>query len=77
MDSRSIIVSYRVIEMTTHHKIGETKVETASEAIQLGEKIYSKGLGTVFISLENGEEKMSLQEFKAKQISQCGGLSGA
>jgi hypothetical protein len=58
---------YRVIQMTTHHQVGLTEVETAMEAIELGDKIISaKFPGVVFIARAGGSERMPLKAFKEK-----------
>jgi hypothetical protein len=56
---------YRVIEIEAGHRFTTHEVETAHEAIGLGEAIEARGFAAVFIRAPDKPEEIPLKKFKA------------
>jgi hypothetical protein len=65
-------VVYRVAIYDTHHRLSLSEVETAPEAIALGEKLTSDGIGVAFIYPPNSSERVPLRLFKAGLANDAG-----
>ncbi len=58
-------MGYRVAIYDTHHRLSMSEVETAQEAIALGERLTSDGIGVAWIYAPNSSKRVPITLFKA------------